>query len=164
MSLLVVSTFTDTARTLVEGGVTVDLDLTLFVQLGFFLVLLFVLKPTLFDPMMRLFEERERRIDGTRHQATKEDERSVKALTKYEAILAKAREAGATERDAIRADGMKHEAAIMTQVRAEVAATLEQGRSQIAREEKAARDQLQGVARTLGREAASRVLGREIAS
>lgn len=154
----------DTGRALGEGGVTVDLDLTLFVQLGFFLVLLFVLKPTLFDPMMRLFEEREKRIEGTRHQATKEDERSAKALAKYEAILAKAREAGAADRDTIRAEGMKREAEMMAQVRAEVAATLERGRAEIGLEAKAAREQLHGEVRTLAREAASRVLGREVAS
>jgi F-type H+-transporting ATPase subunit b len=164
MSLLVVSTLTDTGRALAEGGVTVDLDLSLFVQLGFFLGLLFVLKPTLFDPMMRLFEEREKRIDGTRHQATKEDERSAKALAKYETILAKARESGAAERDTIRTEGLKREAAIMTQVRAEVAATLERGRAEIGQESKTAREQLQGEARSLGREAASRVLGREVGS
>jgi F-type H+-transporting ATPase subunit b len=164
MSLLVVSTLTDTGRALAEGGVTVDLDLSLFVQLGFFLVLLFVLKPTLFDPMMRLFEEREKRIDGTRHQATKEDERSAKALAKYETILAKARESGAAERDTIRTEGLKREAAIMTQVRAEVAATLERGRAEIGQESKTAREQLRGEARSLGREAASRVLGREVGS
>ena len=164
MSLLEVSTFRDTGRALAEGGVTVDLDLTLFVQLGFFLVLLFVLKPTLFDPMMRLFEEREKRIDGTRHQATKEDERSAKALAKYETILATARDAGSAERDTIRAEGMKREAALMSQVRGEVAATLERGRAEIAQEAKTAREQLRVEARTLGREAASRVLGREVQS
>ena len=157
------STLVDTGA-LAEGGVTVDLDLTLFVQLGFFLVLLLVLKPTLFDPMMRLFEEREKRIEGTRHQATKEDERSAKALAKYETALAKAREAGASERDSIRAEGMKREGEMMTRVRAEVAATLARGRAEIAQEAKGAREQLHGEVRTLGREAASRVLGREVAS
>jgi len=164
MSLLVVSTLTDTGRALAEGGVTVDLDLTLFVQLGFFLVLLLVLKPTLFDPMMRLFEEREKRIEGTRHEATKEDERSAKALAKYETICAKGRDAGAAERDTLRAEGTKREAEIMHQVRAEVAATLEQGRAAIAVETKTARKDLEGEVRALGRETASRVLGREVAS
>ena len=164
MSLLGVSTLTDTGRALVEGGVTVDLDLTLFVQLGFFLVLLFVLKPTLFDPMMRLFEEREKRIEGTRHEATKEDERSAKALAKYEAICAKGREAGAVDRDALRAAGTKREQEILAKVRAEVAATLEQGRAAIAVETRAARQELEGEVRVLGREAASRALGREVKS
>lgn len=166
MSLLGVSTLTDTAGALsfAESAVTVDLDLSLFVQLGFFLVLLFVLKPTLFDPMMRLFEEREKRIEGTRHQATKEDERSAKALAKYEAVLAKAREEGGRERDALRAEGQKREAELMSRVRAEVAATLEEGRASIAKEATAARQQLGGDARGLGRDMAARVLGREVAS
>ena len=164
MSLIGVSTLTDTGRALVEGGVTVDLDLTLFVQLGFFLVLLFVLKPTLFDPMMRLFEEREKRIEGTRHEATKEDERSAKALAKYEAICAKGREAGAVDRDALRAAGTKREQEILAQVRAEVAATLEQGRAAIALETTAARQELEGEVRVLGRDTASRALGREVTS
>lgn len=164
MSLLGVSTLTNSAGALAEGAVTVDLDASLLVQLGFFLVLLFVLKPLLFDPMMRLFEEREKRIEGTRHQATKEDERSAKALAKYEAVLAKAREEGARERDALRAEGQKREAELMARVRAEVAATLESGRGEISKEATAARQQLSGDARSLGRDMAARVLGREVAS
>jgi F-type H+-transporting ATPase subunit b len=164
MSLLGVSLLTDTFGAAAEGGVNVDLDLSLVVQIGFFLVLLFVLKPALFDPMMKLFEEREKRIEGTRHQATKEDERSAKALAKYEAILSKAREAGTTERDALKAEGTKREAALMTTVRAETSATMEQGRAAIGRETADARKQLGADARSLGREMASRVLGREVAS
>lgn len=164
MSLLSVSTFTASGAALAEGGVTVDLDLSLFVQLGLFLVLLFVLKPTLFDPMMRLFEEREKRIEGTRREASKEDERSAKALAKYEAALAKAREAGAAERDAIRAEGTRKEAELMAKVRAATSSTLEQERAAIADEAKTARQQLQGEAAVLGRVIASRVLGREVSS
>ena len=171
MSLLGVSTLTDTFRASgasfldrAEGAVNVDLDLSLFVQLGFFLILLVVLKPALFDPMLKLFEEREKRIEGTRHKATKEDERSAKALAKYEAILAKARDAGSTERDAMRAEGMKREADLMGRVRAESAATLERGRADIGQEATTARGQLKTDARALGREMASRVLGREVSS
>jgi F-type H+-transporting ATPase subunit b len=162
MSLLVSSV--SSASGLAESAVNVDLDLTLFVQLGFFLLLLVVLKPTLFDPMMRLFEEREKRIEGTRHKATKEDEKSAKALAKTEVILNKAREAGAAERDSLRAEGLKREAELMNVVRAETAATLESGRADIAKDAKAARTQLTGDVRTIANDIASRVLGREVAS
>jgi F-type H+-transporting ATPase subunit b len=165
MSLLSVSTLTDSGAALArEGGVTVDLDLSLFVQLGFFVVLLLVLKPTLFDPMMRLFEEREKRIEGTRRKASKEDERSAKALAKYEAALAKAREEGAAERDALRAAGAKKEADILARVRAQTAATLDQGRGALAQETATARSGLDRDAAALGRDIASRVLGREVTS
>ena len=46
------------------GGVNLDFDATLFVQVGFIIVLWLVLKPVLFDPMLKLFEEREKRIEG----------------------------------------------------------------------------------------------------
>jgi F-type H+-transporting ATPase subunit b len=157
MSLLAVST-----SFISEGAVTVDLDASLLVQLGLFVVLLLVLKPALFDPMMRLFEEREKRIEGTRHAATKEDEKSAKAHAKAQAIVAKGRDAGALERDALRAEGMKREAELMNQVRAETAATMERGRAEIGNEATAARNQLRTDVRGLGRDMASRVLGREV--
>ncbi len=160
MSLLGVSTSVFSS----EGPVTVDFDLTVVVQLGLFLVLLVILKPALFDPMMRLFEEREKRIEGTRNEARRENERSAKAKNKAEAIVAKGREAGALERDALRAEGLKREAELMNVVRAESAATLERGRADIGTEAKAARTQLRTDARSLGRDMASRVLGREVAS
>src|SRR5262245_54351685 len=93
MSLLGVSTVSSLAS-FAEGGVNVDLDLSFVVQIALFVVLLLALKPLLFDPMMRLFEEREERIDRTIEKARKTDEASAKAEAKAEAIVAKGREAG----------------------------------------------------------------------
>jgi F-type H+-transporting ATPase subunit b len=147
-----------------ESAVNVDVDATLFVQLALFVVLLLVLKPLLFDPMMKLFEEREKRIEGTRHKASKVDEKSAKALAEYEQICAAAREAGGAERDKIRAEGVRRESELLGQVRAATAMTLEQGRGAIASEAKTARAELKSAATSLGRELASRVLGREVTS
>ncbi len=144
------------------GGVNVDLDASLLVQIVLFVVLLVFLKPLLFEPMLKLFEEREKRIEGTRREASKEDERSAKALAKYEAVLAKAREAGAAERDALRAEGARKEAEIMARVRSLAATTIEQGRTTLASEAKRTRAELTTEAATLGRAIASQVLGREV--
>ncbi len=163
MSLLAVST-SKLIEAAAEGAVTVDADLSLFVQLGLFVVLLFILKPTLFDPMMKLFEAREQRIEGTRNQATKTDIKSAKAKAKADAIVAKGREAGTIEREALRAEGLKREAELMNGVRAETAQTLERGRAATGSEADAARKQLRLDAHSLGRDMAARVLGREVAS
>ena len=144
------------------GGVNVDLDASLLVQIALFVVLLLILKPLLFEPMLKLFEEREKRIEGTRREASKEDERSAKALAKYEGILAKAREAGGAERDAIRAESTKKEAEMMATVRDAVAKTIEEGRTALASDTKATRTKLASEATLLGRGIASRVLGREV--
>ncbi|MCL2722940.1 MAG: ATP synthase F0 subunit B [Polyangiaceae bacterium] len=158
------STLTASRQILAEGGVTVDFDLSLFVQVIIFVALIIVLKPMLFDPMMRLFEAREKRIEGTRREASKEDERSSKALAEYEAILAKARAAGAAQRDALRAESVRKEAELMAGVREKAAATLQHGRANITTEADAARKQLRTEATALGRQIAGRVLGREVSS
>ena len=145
-----------------EGGVNVDLDASLLVQVAIFVALLLVLKPLLFEPMLKLFEERERRIEGTRREASKEDARSAQALAKYEAILAEAREAGSSERDALRAESLRQEAESMARVRESAASKIEQGRAALANESKKVRAELTREASLLGRTIASRVLGREV--
>lgn len=166
MTLLGTSTRTDSfgALSVAEGAVTVDLDASLLIHLALFVVLLLVLKPTLFDPMLKLFEEREKRIEGTRHQATKVDKRSAKALEEYEKRMTEAREEGSRERDALLSEGQKREADLMSAVRAEIEKTLDTGRAATRQEAHAARQQLRSDARGLGREIASSVLGREVAS
>jgi F-type H+-transporting ATPase subunit b len=170
MSLLAVSIFEASVSSSelgsFEGGgaVNVDLDASLVVQIGIFILLLVILKPLLFDPMLKLFEEREKKIEGTRREATKEDERSAKALAKYEGILAKAREAGNLERDQLRSEGQKKEAEILALVRSQTTATVESGRKAIAEEAKAARAALDAEANVLGSAIASRVLGREVST
>jgi len=161
MSLLSVST----TLTLSEGGgVTVDLDASLLVQVGLFVFLLIVLKPLLFDPMLKLFAEREERIDKVRRKAVKVDKESADALARYEAQMAKAREAANAERDVLRGEGTKKEAETMARVRAQTATTIEQGRVGIGEEAKAARTKLAAESGALAAAIASRVLGREVSS
>ena len=92
-----------------KGAVTVDVDLTFLWSILVFVVLALVLKPLLFEPMLRLFEERERRIEGTKAEARKLDDAAGQALSRYEDEMKKARAAGNLEREAHRADGQKIE-------------------------------------------------------
>ena len=78
--------------------------------------------------------------------------------------VAKGREAGTAEREALRAEGLKREAELMNGVRAETAQTLERGRVATGSEADAARKQLRLDAHALGRDMAARVLGREVTS
>jgi F-type H+-transporting ATPase subunit b len=163
MSLLAVSNLNASAS-FAEGAVNVDFDASLFVSFVLFIGLLIVLKPLLFDPMMKLFDERERLIDRKLRDGVELDKKSAEALAKYERILAKAREAGAAERDKLRAEGAKKENELLGEVRSQTATTLEQGRGATAKEADAARQALKGEAQGLGRAIASRVLGREVTS
>lgn len=139
-----------------------DLDLTVFVQVAIFVVMLLVLKPLLFDPMLKLFEEREKRIEGARAESLKLDRESAEAQSRYEEAMQKARTSAGKERDKLRAEGVREESEILAKARAEVAAALEAGRAKVQSERHTASEALKMGSKELGRELAARVLGREI--
>jgi F-type H+-transporting ATPase subunit b len=143
-------------------AISVDFDATFVVQVVLFVGLMLFLKPYLFDPMLKLFEERERRIDGARLQARKIDEKSGEALAEYESAMAKARASANAEREKIRADAVRHEQEILTGVRAATAKTIEDGKRSATAEAERARAALKSESPALARELAGRVLGREV--
>jgi F-type H+-transporting ATPase subunit b len=145
------------------GAVNLDFDLTFLAHLVAFAVLVMILKPLLFDPLMKLFEERERRTEGAKLLARKMDEKAGELLLRYEAELEAVRRAAAEEREKLRAEGAKLEAQILAEGRAEVAKLVEQGRARSEADRKVLRTELSTRAADIARDIASRVLGREVA-
>jgi F-type H+-transporting ATPase subunit b len=145
-----------------EGGVNVDFDATILVQIALIVVLLVFLKPLLFDPLMKLFEEREKKIDGAKLQARRMDEKSATALEEYEDAMAKARATAGAERERQRAEGTKEEAEILENVRKKTEKAMEEGRQKIEMDLAAARAELKRDAESLARDVATRILGREV--
>ncbi len=143
-------------------AINVDVDLTFVVQLVLFVGLTLILKPVLFDPMLKLFEEREKRIDGAKVQARRIDEKSATALAKYEGEMAKARAAAAAEREKIRGEALRREQEILAGVRATAGKVLDDGKRAAQAEAQRARAALKADATAIAREVASRVLGREV--
>ncbi len=145
------------------GGVEVDFDYTLVGQIVLFLVLWIALKPLLFDPMLKLFEERERRIEGNRAKARKIDDESAVALTQYEEAMAKARAEGNTVREKLRGEGVAQETALLSMVRLETMRQTEDGKQASLAELAKVRDALKLQVPSMARDLAKRVLGREVA-
>jgi len=144
------------------GDVNLDIDATAFVQVGLFVVLFLVLKPMLFDPMLKLFEEREKRIEGNIAEARKIDERSAKAKAEYDVALQKGRNAGATEREKIKNEGLRHEAELLAKVREEMAKVADENRKKAEGDLATAREQLGKESAALAGQLAGLVLGREV--
>ncbi len=145
-----------------SGGVEVDLHKGLFIQIALFVFLMLVLKPLLFDPMLRLFEEREKRTDGAKALAREIDQKSASAQATYDTEMAKARSIANVERDKLRAEGLRAENEILSRVRVEATTTIEEGRKKTLIEADAARAELKSQSAELARAVASRVLGREV--
>ena len=141
---------------------TFDFDLTFVLQMVVFATLIVVLKPLLFEPVLRVFEERERRTEGARDAARSMQEQAGELLTRYEKELAKVREVARQERDRMRTETAKVEAEVMAQARETVNRILEEGRARIQRERHQIEFALGRESERLARNVAEAVLGRSL--
>lgn len=146
-----------------SGAVALDIDLSFLLQVVAFAIIVVVLKPLLFEPLMKVFEERELRTDGAKLLAREMDEKAGEMIRRYEAELEKVRTAAAEERERLRAEANQLEQKILSEARDEVEKILERGRARIAAEARVTRQELHARAGELSREAAGIVLGREVA-
>jgi F-type H+-transporting ATPase subunit b len=144
------------------GGVDLDFDLSFLGQMVAFSVLIIVLKPLLFDPLLRLFEERERRTEGAKLLARKMDEKAGELLARYRAEVEAVRKAASEERERLRAEGVKTESQIVAAARAEVAKVIDEGKARIGKEAAAVRADLGVQSAEIARQMAARILGREV--
>ena len=150
------------ANLFAAGGVNVDFDLTFLAQFVLFTMFIIVIKPLLFDPLLRVFEERERRTEGAKQKARAMDEKAGELLQRYEAELDKVRREANLERDRLRAETARIEAQIMAEGRAETARIIDAGKARIAAEVEELRRELKSGRPELAAEIAARVLGREV--
>ncbi len=145
-----------------EGGINIDLDLTFTMQMLVFTILIVTLKPLLFDPVLKIFEEREKRTDGAREDARRMQKRAGELLRKYEAELVRINRTAAEERDRIRAETSKLESQILEEARASTAKVIEQGRAEIDALVRKTEFDLGKQSERLGRDIATRALGRDL--
>jgi F-type H+-transporting ATPase subunit b len=144
------------------GGVDLDFDLSFIGQMVAFSILLIILKPLLFDPLLRLFEERERRTEGAKLLARKLDEKAGELLSRYRSEIDAARRAAGEERERLRAEGVRTETQILAEARAEVAQIIDLGKAKLGKEAAAIRADLAGRSNEVAKQMAARVLGREV--
>jgi F-type H+-transporting ATPase subunit b len=142
----------------------IDVDGTVFVQLGLFLLLVVVLYRFLWRPYLRVREERVTRVDGYRQEAARLDAESQARVARLEAELAEARRIGAGERAVARAEALAREQTLMAEAQAAAHRTLAEARTKLHTMLAAERVKLQQKAVELGRETAQKILGREVKS
>lgn len=147
---------------LFASAINVDFDATFIAQFILFATFIVVLRPLLFDPLLRVFEEREKRTEGAKEDARAMDAKAGELLMKYEAELEKVRREANQERETLRREAKDLETKIMTEARTEAARILETGKARIAAEVEQMRKELKDAQPALAAEIASRVLGREV--
>lgn len=161
MSLVANHAFS-TLASAAASGVPLDLDLTFVAQMVIFSALMLVLKPLLFDPVLNLFEERERRTDGARQEARDMQSKAGELLRQYENELERVHRVAAEERDKVRLETAKLEGEILAEARAVAGKIVEDGRKKIEEQVRAIQFELGRDSERLARDIAARVLGREV--
>ena len=139
-----------------------DFDWTLVVQIGFILLLWAVLKPMLFDPLLKLYEEREKKTEGTIKRARRIDEESAESKAKYDDLMAKARAEGSAVRERLRGESVRKESELLSKVRAETQKTVDASRAETQKDVDGTRTALAPHTQSIARDLATRVLGRPV--
>lgn len=147
-----------------SADVNIDVDLSFVVQIVLFSFFVLVMKPVLFEPLMKLFEEREKLTGGARGEAREMDEAAAEKVKKFDEAIEKVRQAASKERDRLRAESMALEAEILANAKQQSAAIIETGRARIREEVAQLRADLEAARPALAEQIASKVLGREVRS
>ena len=147
---------------LLSGGSVIDLDATLFVQMGIFFIAFFILKSLVFQPVMGLFDARDAAIDGARAEAKRMETEAADKRQSFEAELRKVSAAANEEREKLRNEAQR----LARQL-------TEQARQQAAESQKSAKDRMDAQAATvreralaevpqLAKQIAGKLLGRSV--
>src|SRR5215831_14109578 len=109
----------------------IDVDATLLVQLGLFLLLMLVLHKFLWGPYLRVRSERVTRVEGYREEAAHLEAEAAARLARAEAALAEARRVGSGERAVARAEAHAREQTLLAEANAAAQRTLADARARV---------------------------------
>jgi F-type H+-transporting ATPase subunit b len=140
----------------------IDVDGTLLIQLGLFLLLVLVLRHFLWRPYLRVRAERASRVEGYREEAARLEAEAALRMARAEAALAEVRRVGSGERVVARAQAQAREQALLGEANAAARRTLDEARVRLEASLRTERANVQAQAAEAGREAARRILGREV--
>lgn len=140
----------------------VDIDGTIFVQFGLFIILLIILTKFVFRPYLALLKERDQNIDGAREEAGRMSEQAAGDLERYEDQIVKARKEAAAVRSTFREEGEKQGVDLLAEARTKSEARISDAREKIRKSAEATRLALRTGADRIAGEIATKLLGREV--
>lgn len=147
---------------LLSSAVNVDLDATFVMQLILFAAFAVVMKDLIFDPLLRVFEAREKMSVGAIGEAREMDEQAIKLKQDYDGRLEGVRKEAAVDRERIRSKVKRMEGELMNDARSAMQERLDSGMAKLDGEITSIRDDLESQRASLAADIASKVLGRDV--
>ena len=110
----------------------IQLDYSIVYQIVLFVVLWLILNKLLFQPYLRLLEERERKTTGAQHDSVDLEDEGARLKAQFDEKMAQGQAAGYAAKEAINQDARQQREKILGQARDEAGRSLEQVRQQVA--------------------------------
>lgn len=164
---LLQSTATEVGTTVAPHAaepILLDLDNTVFVMLGLFLVLLLILWQFLWKPYLRVHDERVARVEGARQEAAKLDGEAAERLARIDQALTEARRNGNAEIAKLRLAAQAQEQKIVADAQAAGRKMLAESKTKLEATVATEKANLKAQTTSLAREIAEKTLGRRLAS
>jgi F-type H+-transporting ATPase subunit b len=146
------------------GGLEIFPDFEqLAILIVLFAALVYPVNAWLIRPLLRVLEEREDRIDGARVRAARVTEQAEESLARYRADIDAAKADGEQQRRRLVEEARAEQTQLTRAARKEAEQQLEAARDEVGSALEQARASLRADAEALARQAAERILGREVA-
>jgi F-type H+-transporting ATPase subunit b len=140
----------------------VDINYTLLLQIGNFLVLLVALHFILFKPLLAIMRERSQSISGSFTDAKAAQDKMQGLLDRYGASLGEARQKAAAAYNALYQQGLDAQRDMIAAERSRAGEQLDRARAEIVAASNAARADLRAEAEKLSRDITTKLLGRAV--
>jgi len=147
---------------LAENSIQLVPDGTLFLHIAIILLMIFILNATLFKPINRILEEREKRTRGRSGETGGILRRVEEGLSSYERTLREARAEGYRLMEQERARAMTERQGKLNAVREEVTSSLEEQKETVRLQTEDARQALAQDARRLAADIGAHILHRPV--
>jgi len=147
---------------LLSEGSIIDLDGTIWIQLGLFAVAFFAFRPLIFRPMIALFEAREKAIEGAKIEALRLQDEASAESEEFEIEMRRLRLQAGEERDRLRAEGKRLERTVLDRVREETDKQLAGADAKLEAESAKLRAEIAKSIPVLAKQIASKMLNREV--
>ena len=147
---------------LLSEGSIIDLDGTIWIQLGIFVIAFLLLRPLIFRPMIALFEARENAIEGAKVEALRLQDEAAAESDEFDEEMRRLRLQAGEERDRLRAEGKRLERTVLDRVRAETNTQLTEADQKLKAEAARLRQEVERGVPALAKQIASKMLDREV--
>lgn len=138
----------------------ISLDGSIIPAVIIFLVLLTALNKILFQPLLRVQAEREKRTSGSMAETRARLEHGLKLFNGYQATIKNARMEAYRRQEQVRAEAMSRRAGALAQARVDGEKLIEEARGSIQAEIQAAKEKLDSDAREMAGGIAASILRR----